>query len=206
MRRRLFTALALIGLALAISACGDSEEGPAANVRQNSLVAQSELDRYPQRSVERTFLQYWSDLQYNAWADVAAYYDPAFRDFIGTARLVAAKKTGSSVYPYIRPEIKEAQTEDDLTTVYYALSMDDGTTELASASWREDDGNWQLVFDSRLDGELATLAQERVALAEAGGEVVATELPPSSKAVQAGKAAARLQARFLEEELEAEAP
>ncbi|MGC1165455.1 MAG: hypothetical protein WA862_05040 [Solirubrobacterales bacterium] len=200
-RGRLLAPVALVALALFLSACGSSEEGPAANVRQNSLVGQASLERQEQGSVERTFLEYWSNLQFNSWADVVAYYDPEFRDYIGTATLIAAKKTGASVYPYLQPEIKETKTEDGLTTVYYTLSMEDGTTELASTSWRRSDGNWELIFDSRLDGELSAFAQERVALGEEGGEGLATELPPSAKALRAGRSAARLQAEFLEDAL-----
>jgi hypothetical protein len=205
-RSRLFATLLTLVLGLVLSACGSSEEGPAAHVRQNALVAQTSIDRYPQGSAERAFLEYWSDLQYNAWADVTAYYDPAFRDFIGTAELISAKKTGSSVYPYLRPDIKSTETADGLTSINYTLTMEDGTTELATTTWRKNDGNWQLVFDSRLDGELAAVVQERVALGEDGGEAVATELPPSAKALRAGKAAARLQAEFLAEEFGDEKP
>lgn len=201
MRGRLLAPVTLVTLALVLPACGSSEEGPAANVRQNSLVEQASVARYPQGSVERTFLEYWSSLQFNSWADVAAYYDPAFRDFIGTATLIAAKKTGASVYPYLRPEVKESKTQDGQTTVYYTLSMEDGTTELASTSWRKNDGNWELIFDSRLDGELSALAQERVALTEKSGEGLATELPPSRKALRAGKIASHRQAKFLEDAL-----
>jgi hypothetical protein len=205
-RSRLFAALLILGLALTLSACGSSEEGPAAHVRQNDLVSQQGIDRYPEGSPERAFLEYWSDLQYNSWADVAGYYDPALRKFIGTAELIQAKKTGSSVYPYLQPDVKSTKTEDGLTTIYYTLTMEDGTTELASTSWRKEGGNWQLVFDSRLDGELAAVAQERVALNEDTGEGLATELPPSAKALRAGKAAARLQAEFLAAEIGKEKP
>jgi hypothetical protein len=195
----------MVALAFAVAGCGSSEEGPAANVRQHELVTQSDLARYPAGGVEHTFLEYWSNLQFNSWADVAAYYDPGLRNFVGTSRLIAAKKTGASVYPYLRPKIKETKTEDGLTTIHYTLSMEDGTTELASTSWRKEDGNWQLVYDSRLDGELSAVAEERIALAESGGESLATELPPSAKALQAGKAASRLQSEFLEKELKAKA-
>jgi hypothetical protein len=200
--RWLLIPIAVVALAFAVGGCGSSEEGPAANVKQHELVTQSAMARYPEGSVERTFLEYWSNLQFNAWADVAAYYDPGLRNFVGTSSLIAAKKTGSSVYPYLRPTIKETKTEDGLTTLYYTLSMEDGTTELASTSWRKVGSNWQLVYDSRLDGELSAVAEERIALAESG-ESLATELPPSAKALQAGKAASLLQSEFLEKELKA---
>jgi hypothetical protein len=79
--------------------------------------------------------------------------------------------------------------------------MEEGTTELASTSWRRNDGNWELIFDSRLDGELSASAQERVTLAEEDEDGLATELPPSAKALRAGRAASRLQAEFLQDVL-----
>jgi hypothetical protein len=192
-------------IALAISACGTSSPGPPATAPSN-LLRPAEIDRYEEGRVERSFLEFWSSLQFQSWADVAAFYDPRFRDFIGTAKLVDAKKVGTSFYPYLKPAIVRVSAEDEGSSLYYMLRLEDGTRELSSTTWREVDGNWQLIYDSRLDGELNQAAQERARLAEGGAEASDPNAPASTEALRAGKAAAQIQARFLEDELNTSAP
>lgn len=190
---------------LAISACGTSSPGPASTAPSN-LLRPAEIDRYEEGSVERSFLEFWSSLQFQSWADVAAFYDPRFRDFVGTAKLIDGKKVGTSFYPYLKPVIVRLSSEDGESSLYYLLRLEDGTKELASTTWREVDGNWQLIYDSRLDGELNQAAQERARLAEGDAETSDPTAPASTEALRAGKAAAQLQARFLEEELHTSTP
>jgi hypothetical protein len=192
-------------VALAIASCGSSATGPPSAGAPNNILRAAEIEKYEPGDVERTFLEYWSNLQFHSWAEVAAYYDPDFRDFVGTARLIEAKKTGASVYPTLQPEIIRSTTNDGTTTVYYSLRLEDGSLEPASTSWRREGGNWQMIHDSRLDAELAQVAQERVQYGGDRANVESSE-PLSAEALQAGKVAANMQARFLEEELEVEAP
>jgi hypothetical protein len=194
----LVAAIAMISL----SACGTSAAGPQSSLEPNNLIEHSDLAKYPDGSVERTFLEYWSNLQFRSWADVAAYYDPSFRKFVGTVPLINAKKEAASIYPSLKPEIVRSSRNQGVTTVYFTVRLEDGTKELASISWRKVGGNWQIVYDSRLDAELTQLAQEKVQLAESGaGTTEPSSQPLSKKAVQAGKAAGQVQSRFLEQEL-----
>ena len=91
---------------LGISACGDSSS--AEKRAPNNLVSQAEADRQSAGGVERAFLEYWSDLQYQSWAEVASYYEPAFRDSVGTAAIIGGKKINGSSYPQLKPAIIDA--------------------------------------------------------------------------------------------------
>jgi hypothetical protein len=170
------------------------------------MIDHAELVKYPAGSVDRTFLEYWSNLQFHSWANIAAYYDPSFRDFVGTAHVINAKKVGASSYPVLKPELVRTSSGQGVTTVYYTVIMEDGTKELASTTWRKVGGNWQIVYDLRMDAELSQLAQEEVQLAEAGPSTASTEQPPSTKALRAGRAASQIQARFLQQELQLSRP
>jgi hypothetical protein len=172
----------------------------------NNLLESSDFSRYPQGSTERAFLEYWSDLQFRSWADVAAYYDPRFRDFVGTVSLIGAKKLNGSTYPLLKPEIARVNADGDETTVYYTLRLADGSKELDSITWRKDSANWQIIYDSRLDEELAQLAQNKAEIDRGGQLPTDPNQPPSAQAVRAGNAAAQLQARFLQEKLKTSNP
>jgi hypothetical protein len=197
-RRKAIAIGAGLLLALALVSCGRSSPGPPANTAPSNVLRPAELTRYEEGSVERTFLEYWSDLQFQAWADVAAYYDPRFRDFIGTAALIDAKKVGATFYPSLKPTIERVTDGQEEASVYYSLRREDGTKELASTTWRRSDGGWRMIHDSRLDAELNQAAQERVQLTAGGGEAGSTA-EGSPEALRAGKAASRLQSLFLEE-------
>lgn len=183
---------------LGISSCGDSS--PDTERVPDNLVSQAEVDRQPDRSVQQTFLEYWSDLQYQSWAEVAAYYEPDFRDVVGTAAIIGAKKVNAPSYPLLKPDLVRVRERDDVTTINYSLRFIDGSKELASVTWRKLDGAWQLVYDSRLDAELKQYAENRVEVEENG--VLPTDpAAVSPEARQAGEAAARKQAQFAEQAL-----
>jgi hypothetical protein len=202
-RRRLIVVGAFaIVLCFSLSSCGgDSTTKPQAY----SVLTASELEKFPAGSAEDAFLGFWSALQFQAWADVASYYAPSFRDFIGIASLIEAKKINGSAYPLLKPVILGTnETENDTRTIDYSLYLPDGTLELASTTWREVDGNWQMIYDSRLDPELNQLAHNRVEISETGTTASSAAELPSVAATRAGNRAARLQAEFLEQELKRE--
>ena len=185
--------------ALALSACGTKET--SASLAPNNLLDPTELSRHPRGSVERAFYEYWSALQFRSWADAATYYDPAFRDFVGTSALIGAKKLEAGSYAVLKPDVVRLKESPGEVTVYYALRLADGTKELDSITWREDDGNWRIIYDSRLDAELAQSAQNKVEL-RTSGVLVTDPSEVSKEARLAGDRASRLQARFLQRELE----
>lgn len=186
---------------LGISACGSSEEEPQRV--PNNLISQTEADKR-QAAVERAFLEYWSDLQYQSWAEVAAYYLPAFRDSVGTATIIGGKKLNGSSYPQLKPKIVRLRNNGEFTTINYSLRFLDGSTELASTTWRKVGDAWQLAYDSRLDAELKQYAENKVEYA-LNGALPVDPAETSPQAVRAGAVAAQAQARFIEEALGDEA-
>jgi hypothetical protein len=189
--------LAALLLSVGVSACGNSAEGPTSLAPPDNIVSQSEVDRYAEGSVKRAFLEYWSSLQYQSWAEAAAYYDPSFRDSVGTAAVIGAKKLNAPSYPKLKPSIIGVTDKGDLTTIRYTLWLADGTKERASVTWQKVGGSWQIIFDSRLDAELNQFAQNRVEINRNG--VLPTDLDQiSPEALRAGNAAAQRQALFLE--------
>ncbi len=183
---------------LGISSCGGSDAEPQRP--PDNLVAQSEVDRQPTGSVEGVFLEYWSDLQYQSWAEVAAYYDPDFRAAVGTAAIIGGKRVNAPSYPQLKPAIARVRDRGDFATINYSLRFIDGSKELASVTWRKLDGSWQIVYDSRLDAELKQYAENRVEVEENG--VLPTDPAEVSPAARrAGEAAARRQAQYAEQAL-----
>jgi hypothetical protein len=186
---------------LGISSCGDSS--PEAERVPDNLISQSEVDGQPRSGPQQTFFEFWSDLQYQSWAEAAAYYEPSFRDAVGTAAIIGAKKVNAPSYPLLKPEIVRVRERGTFATINYSLRFIDGSKELASVTWRKLDGSWQIVYDSRLDAELKQYAENRVEVEENG--VLPTDPADASPdARRAGEAAARKQAQFAEQALGAE--
>lgn len=198
--------MAAVIATLALSACGSSEPSKPASSAESepsNLITPAELRKYPSGSVQQAFLNFWSDLQYRSWSDVAAFYDPAFRKFIGTANIIGAKKLNGSTYPQLKPEIQRIGKSPEATTIYYTLRLPEGTKELNSITLKKDTGNWQVIYDSRLDNELAQLEQNRVELAKTG-KLQPNPEEVSPEAAKAGNRGSELQAKFRQQQLKSE--
>ncbi len=196
-----FACLATLAVLFTFSSCGTKDSNQTSSLAPSNVLQPSDFSRYPEASAERAFIEYWSDLQYRSWANMAAYYHPRFRDFVGTDAVIGAKKLNASIYPLLKPAIVRVDADGEDTTVYYTLRLTTGSKELNSITLRRDDGNWQIIYDSRLDEELAQLAQNRAEIKEEGALRTDASTPPSAQAVRAAQSAAQLQARFLDEEL-----
>ena len=200
-RRAAMASLLGLMLAVSISSCGTTSSEPAAAPSSSNVLTSAELSHYRPGTVQRAFLQYWSALQYQSWAEVAAYYDPAFRDFLGTVPVISAKKQNTSTFPLLKPRIVGLTKSDGDTTVRYTLIFADGTKEQASMTWRQNRGNWQIIYDSRLDAELGQLAQNGAEIKKNGSVPTDASAPLSPAATRAAHAAAQRQAAFLQQEL-----
>ncbi|MBS0548335.1 MAG: hypothetical protein JSR24_11335 [Proteobacteria bacterium] len=183
---------------MATSGCGGGSESTSPAEARN-LVTTKEIQEYPSGSVERAFLSFWSDLQYQSWVEAASYYSSAMREFVGTAQIVGAKKVDASNFPLIKPEIADTTEDGKTTTIRYSILLPEGTRELGSTSWRKEDGNWEMVYDSRLDPELNQYARNQVEIEEHGATSSDANQPPSAAAARAGVEASHLQAEFLEQ-------
>ncbi len=184
--------------ALALSACGSSEASKpssSSGSEPNNVITSAELNKYPKGTVQQAFLNFWSDLQYRSWADAAAFYEPTFRKFVGTAKIIGAKRAYSSGYPLLKPEIQRIGKGRGETTIYYTVRLPEGTKELNSITWRHQGGNWEIAYDSRLDTELSQLEENRVEL-EKSGKPPANLERVSPAAAKAGSEASELQARY----------
>jgi hypothetical protein len=199
----------MLGLLVVVAfiGCGSTSSNPPAQTGgPSTLLNASDLSEYPRGSVKLAFFDYWSSLQYRSWADAAAYYDPHFRDFVGTANIIGAKKANSSAYPLLKPEISRVASRSGSTTINYTLLTPEGITELDSMTWRDRGGNWQIIYDSRLDAELGQDASRRAEIEKTGVPPTGGSTPESPEAARAGEDAEELQARFLQEELQTSAP
>jgi hypothetical protein len=202
---RLVVSSALALAAISLSACGSNADHTPAPGAPSNVITQSELEKPAAGSVERAFVEFWSDLQFQSWAEVASFYSPAFRESIGTAVIVGAKKLNGSSYPDLKPLVVSVEEGRGLTTIKYSLQFIDGTKELSSINWQKQAGNWEIVYDSRLDSELNQFAENRVELAKNGAlPTDVSEITP--EAAKAGAAASQAQARFLQQELSASSP
>lgn len=190
--------LAATAATLTLAACGNVAEGPTPSDPPGNLVSTAEVRKAPAGGVRHAFLEYWSALQFQAWSEAVSYYDPSFRRSIGTASIIAAKKLNAPSYPLLKPAIATVTSYQGVTTVKYSIWSSTGSKELASVSWRKTGGNWQIVYDSRLDAELSQAAMNRVEMKRVGAlPADAGEISP--EAGRAGDKAALDQARYVEE-------
>jgi hypothetical protein len=197
---RALTLLAAILATAALAACGNATNGPSGTDSPSNLIRPAEIDKAKAGGVEQAFLEFWSALQFQAWAEAASFYAAPLRDSVGTAAIIGAKKLNAPSYPRLKPSVQDLSKRGGLTTIKYSLRLEDGTQELTSIAWRNQEGNWEIVYDSRLDAELGQAAQNTVELARSG--VLPTDLDEVSPAAnRAGGKAALAQARFLERRL-----
>jgi hypothetical protein len=191
-------------IALTLSACGSSSDEPTAKVAPDNLISRAEVEQQPAESAQRAFLEFWGALQFQSWAEMVAYYSPAFRESVGSSAIIAGKKVNASAYPLLKPKIVNVKSKNGLETIKYTVQFIDGSQELASISWRKRLGNWEIVFDSRLEPELTQAAENEAELETSGA--LPTDLSAiSPEAAKAGGKAGHAQPDAIEAELEGEA-
>jgi hypothetical protein len=189
-----------LAAAFAVSGCGNTDAAPDPAASSNNVLSTAQLSRYPAGSPQQAFLAYWSALQFQAWPEVASYYDPRLRALVGTASLIGAKKQNTSTFPDLKPAIVSVDTGGDGDkTIHFTLKFADGSTEQTSTTWRLEGGNWQLIYDSRLDGELAQFAQSRAETEQNGAVRTDESQPEPAAATREADVASHLQAEFLQE-------
>ena len=94
-RRAIQAALAALITVLALSACGSSEASKptsSSGSEPGNLITAAELKKFPERTVQQAFLNFWSDLQFRAWPMRRLTSNRRFRRFVGTASVIGAKR------------------------------------------------------------------------------------------------------------------
>lgn len=195
--------LALVASVLVLGACGGSADDEARQVQTTSVIAkndpvrefmvtEAEIDKAPRGSVERAFLQYWSDLQFQAWAVAARTYEPGLRRFLGVDILIRALSNQGPTYLSTRPDIVSAKTSGDRAVIRYFRIGNRGATP-TSISWiRGDSGRWLITYDALLDQALADSRQ-----LETQQAIDPVSQKPIPAAVRAGNKARKLQSQYV---------
>ena len=202
-RSLLSCSLALIASALVLIACGGSADDEARNVQTTSVIAKNdpvrefmvredEIEKAPGGGVERAFLQYWSDLQFQAWAVAARTYEPGLRRFIGDDVLIRALSNQGPSYLSTRPDIVSAKVTGDRAVIRY-FRIGDQATAPTSLSWiRNNTGRWLITYDALLDQALAQSRQ-----LETQQSIDPISQKPIPAAVRAGNSARKLQSQYV---------
>jgi hypothetical protein len=194
--------VALVAGALWLPGCGGSADDEAREVRTTSVIADakpvkaslltpSDVQSAPRGSAKRAFLQYWSNLQFQAWMAAAQAYEPGLRRFIGQDVLIRALANQTAVYGSSRPQIVSASRSGDRTLIRYFRVGEKGKLP-SSSSWTVDSaGTWHIAYDSLLDQALADLRQLEVQQATAP-----LAQKPVPAAIRAANRARKLQSEY----------
>ena len=194
--------LALVAGVLVFAGCGGSADEEARKVQASSVIAaddpvrefmirDTEIQKAPTGSVERAFLQYWSDLQFQAWPIAARTYEPGLREFVGDDALIRALSNQGPVYLSTRPDIVSARTTGDRAVIRY-FRIGEQATQPASMSWvRGEGGRWLIAYDALLDEALAQSRQ-----LEVQQSIDPISQKPMPAAVRAGNRARKLQSDY----------
>jgi hypothetical protein len=201
-RRAPACGLILVASALLLSACGTSADEEARRLRAASVIAKDDpIQRFVVRrsaigkarrgSAERAFLQYWSDLQFQAWPSAARMFEPGLRRLVGDDVLIRALANQAAAYRASRPDVVSATTRGDRALVRYLRIGIEGTAP-ASSSWRRyARGRWLISYDPLLDQALADLRQR-----ETQERIDPLAQRPVPEAIRAASEARRIQSLY----------
>lgn len=160
------------------------------------LVKRSEVDSASDKNGVRTFLQLWSVLQYRAWDQAVAMFQPGLRDAIGPALLTGALAGDIIVWQATKPQIVSATVTNGTALIRFVARDETDNLLPASISLQRTEGSWHVSYFSLLDGALQRSVQLRE---QAAIEPLATKA--AAEAVRQGNAAGSLQSAYLERQV-----
>jgi hypothetical protein len=160
------------------------------------LIKQSEIQSAPDSAAQRTFLRFWSTLQFGAWDQAEQFFQPGLRNTIGVAVLAQGLAQDSLIWQATKPRILTAQVTGQTAAITFLARDEKDNVAPASISFTRTHGIWLVSFFSPLDGALQRAVQLRL---QAQLEPLGTK--PSAEAVRQGSAAAALQSTYLEHQL-----
>lgn len=191
--------LVLVFLVTAIGSAGCSSGGSEAVSSQSiasvegNLITAADIRRTPPNSAQRSFLQFWADVQYRAWSAALAQYEPALATSVGVTNIVEALKTESSYFERFKPVLKATVRVGNQAVVRYIIPDAAGNPTATSISWERVGNEWRIHYDPQLDGMLQAAETARVQTA-----LDPNAPKPSKAALRAGADAARLQSFYLQ--------
>jgi hypothetical protein len=157
------------------------------------LIKQSEISAAPDTAAERTFLQLWSLLQYQAWDQAEQLFQPGLRDAIGASVLAQALAQNAIAWQATKPHIVTASVRGPTAVIMFMSRNEADAVVPASISFQQANGAWLVSYFSMLDGLIQRAVQQRT---QAQIEPLATK--PSPEAVRQGFAVIPLQSNYLE--------
>lgn len=203
LNRTSYTTLLLVGTAALLAGCsnGGSVSSESIAPPPPELLKTTELKSAPSGSAERSFLNFWSNVQYRAWSAAVAQYEPSLAASVGVSNIVEALKTQSSYFQTVRPILKGTVRVGDEAIVRYAIPDSTGHLFATSMSWRRSGDTWRIHYDPQLDGMLQTEESARVQ-----SSIDPNAPRPAKQALRAGADAARLQSFYLQSQLSRRQP
>lgn len=194
-------------VALPLAGCGGESNDDAESLADESLVEVSELpepvltpedvEGTEEGSPERAYLTYYQDAQFQDLASAIDRFAPGTVEAVGRDLMTQAVRSQSGFLREREPSIIDtAESEPDLVSLRYALrGVEDDQPIAATAVLRQKgNGDWEIVYDSFLDGAIGGVAESR-----AQARIDAAAPVSSAEALRAGAAAGRSQSRYLEE-------
>jgi hypothetical protein len=164
------------------------------------LVAPSEISAASDRYGVRTFLHFWSLLQYGAVDRAELLFAPDLRHLVGAELLGQALASNLLIWQGTKPRIVAANGSATSVTIMFQARDETDKLLPGSITLRGGEGRWQIAYFSLLDFALQRAVQLRV---QANIEPLATK--PNPEAVRQGDAASAIQSTYLERLLRTEA-
>jgi hypothetical protein len=196
--------------ALAVAGCGEGAQKREAQKLVNAsvlsrtaplrdrLVEQTEIDAASDSSAQRTFLQLWSFLQYQAWDQAEELFEPGLREKLGASLLAQALENDVLVWQSTKPHIVSARLAGGTATISFLSRNETDAVVPSAISFAGSPGRWRVSYFGLLNPAIARTAEQRV---QARVDPLATK--PSPEAITAADRAAKLQGDYLERKLAA---
>jgi hypothetical protein len=163
----------------------------------NRIVERAEVNAASDVNGVRTFLQLWSLLQYRAWDQAVAMFQPALREVIGPELLTGALASEVIVWQATKPQIVSAtQSSGTVLIKFLARDEKDNLLPASISLQRGAAGSWQVSFFSLLDGALQHTVEHREQAA-----LAPLSTKPAAEAVRQGETAGSLQSLYLERQV-----
>lgn len=192
----------LVASTLMLAGCGGSADDEARRLQTRSVIATNDpvqrylvsraaIEKAPRGSVQRAFLQYWSDLQFQAYDAASFAYEPGLRRLIGDDVLIRALASQGASYRSSRPDIVSSTTNGDRAQVRYFRIGAQDTTPTSSSWTRDGTGRWLITYNPPLDQALADIRQ--LETQQAIDPLAQKSLPA---AIRAGSRARKIQSEY----------